>query len=157
MKYVALLRVINVCGNNVIKMADLKACFEKNGFKNVSTYIQSGNVIFDPPAGGERQTEKMESIIENFLSKKFNYASKVLVRSYPQVKKILAVVPTDWKTRKDLRCYIAFIKETLTPDQALREVVVKEGIDFVKAGPGVLYMSTLLSGITKSRLSKLAG
>ena len=44
--YLALLRGINVGGNNIIKMADLKACFEQMGFEDVSTYIQSGNVIF---------------------------------------------------------------------------------------------------------------
>ncbi|NCP46313.1 MAG: DUF1697 domain-containing protein, partial [Flavobacteriales bacterium] len=45
-QYLALLRGINVGGNNIIKMVDLKACFEKMGFTDVKTYIQSGNVIF---------------------------------------------------------------------------------------------------------------
>jgi uncharacterized protein (DUF1697 family) len=48
-KYLALLRGINVGGNNIIKMVDLKACFEKMGFLDVSTYIQSGNVLFSSP------------------------------------------------------------------------------------------------------------
>lgn len=46
-RFVALLRGINVGGNNIIKMADLKTCFEEMGFANVVTYIQSGNVLFD--------------------------------------------------------------------------------------------------------------
>ena len=46
-KYIALLRGINVGGNNMIKMADLKAAFERRGFQRVSTYINSGNVLFD--------------------------------------------------------------------------------------------------------------
>jgi hypothetical protein len=45
-QYVALLRGINVGGNNLIKMADLKACFEKLDLAEVATYIQSGNVLF---------------------------------------------------------------------------------------------------------------
>jgi uncharacterized protein (DUF1697 family) len=44
--YVALLRGTNVGGKNLIKMADLAACFEMIGFENVRTYIQSGNVIY---------------------------------------------------------------------------------------------------------------
>ena len=40
-KYIALLRGINVGGNNIIKMADLKAAFERRGFQNVVTYINS--------------------------------------------------------------------------------------------------------------------
>ena len=46
-RYIALLRGINVGGNNIIKMADLKACFERMGFCDVATYIQSGNVAFN--------------------------------------------------------------------------------------------------------------
>jgi uncharacterized protein (DUF1697 family) len=44
--YVALLRGINVGGKNLIKMPELKACFEVAGFQEVVTYIQSGNVLF---------------------------------------------------------------------------------------------------------------
>jgi uncharacterized protein (DUF1697 family) len=53
-RYVALLRGINVGGKNPIKMTDLKACFEAEGFEDVATYIQSGNVVFtsDRSAGG---------------------------------------------------------------------------------------------------------
>ena len=46
-RFIALLRGINVGGNNMIKMADLKAAFERRGFANVSTYINSGNVLFN--------------------------------------------------------------------------------------------------------------
>ncbi|NIP26808.1 MAG: DUF1697 domain-containing protein, partial [Phycisphaerae bacterium] len=45
-QYAALLRGINVGGKNIIKMADLRACFERMGFSDVRTYIQSGNVLF---------------------------------------------------------------------------------------------------------------
>ena len=46
-RYIVLLRGINVGGNNIIKMADLKTCFQEMGFDSVVTYIQSGNVLFD--------------------------------------------------------------------------------------------------------------
>jgi uncharacterized protein (DUF1697 family) len=46
MRYVALLRGINVGANNPVSMAKLKACLETTGFEAVTTYIQSGNVIF---------------------------------------------------------------------------------------------------------------
>lgn len=47
MKYIALLRGINVGGKNPVAMSDLRASFEALGFTNVQTYINSGNVIFD--------------------------------------------------------------------------------------------------------------
>ena len=45
-RHLALLRGINVGGNNIIKMSDLRVCFEAMGLSGVETYIQSGNVIF---------------------------------------------------------------------------------------------------------------
>ena len=52
--YVALLRGINVGGKNLIRMPALKACFEENGFEDVSTYIQSGNVLFATAEKGSK-------------------------------------------------------------------------------------------------------
>jgi uncharacterized protein (DUF1697 family) len=48
-KYVALIRGINVGGNSIIPMAKLRAAFEEYGVKNVSTFIASGNVLFEAP------------------------------------------------------------------------------------------------------------
>jgi uncharacterized protein (DUF1697 family) len=45
-RYVALLRGINVGGKNLIPMPALRACFEREGFADLATYIQSGNVLF---------------------------------------------------------------------------------------------------------------
>ena len=55
--YVALLRGINVGGANTVSMATLKAIFEKLGFINVSTYINSGNVIFQSDSTDSRRLE----------------------------------------------------------------------------------------------------
>ena len=63
--YVALLRGINVGGNNIIRMTALKACFETLGFQDVSTYIQSGNVLFST---AESDTVKLTAKIETALS-----------------------------------------------------------------------------------------
>jgi hypothetical protein len=65
-KYLALLRGINVGGNNVIKMNDLKKTFEEMGFSGVQTYIQSGNVIF---YGGENNKAKLSRKIEQTLTR----------------------------------------------------------------------------------------
>lgn len=58
--YVSILRGINVSGKNVIKMADLKQLFETMGYKDVKTYIQSGNVVF---TSKEQNTDNLESTI----------------------------------------------------------------------------------------------
>jgi uncharacterized protein (DUF1697 family) len=152
MKYIALLRGINVGGKNIIKMADLIKTVEKCGFTNVKTYIQSGNVLFK---SSEKNTSKIVKNLEECFLKGFMYNSRIIVRTYEQLKKIAAEVPSDWEKRDDLRCYIAFTGETVTIQEIMQEIELKEGIDFLKAGEGALYMSTLLSGLTRSRFTKL--
>jgi uncharacterized protein (DUF1697 family) len=153
-KYVAFLRGINVGGKNIIKMAALKEVVEKCGYRNVSTFIQSGNVIFEAE---EDNIKKVANHLEESLSKAFNYQSKIVLVSHDQLRRVLSEVPNKWKNHDDLRCYIAFIIEPVTAEAVLAEVKLKEGIDSAEVGKGVLYMSTLLSGITKSGFTKLIG
>ncbi len=152
MKYVALLRGINVGGNNTIKMEQLRACFEASGFEQVMTYIQSGNVIFESE---DENRERLIREIEESLSQTFNYLARIVLRSSAEIQKVVSDVPDDWSTRTDLRCNIAFIKEPITVHEAWQEIVPKEGIDVVTVGHGVLYLSTLVSGLTTSALRKL--
>ncbi len=152
MKYIALLRGINVGGNNLIKMADLVLAFQKMGFKQVSTFIQSGNVLFESK---EKSTAKLAKIIETGLSKTFSYDARVVIRSHMQLKDNIENIPSDWKTRNDIRCYMAFIREPVTVQQVLDELQLKEGIDFAQAGNGLVYLTTLQSGLTKSKLNKI--
>jgi uncharacterized protein (DUF1697 family) len=152
MKYVALLRGINVGGKNIIKMSDLKKTVEKCGFTNVSTYIQSGNVLFK---SDNKNISKIVEKLEDSFLKDFAYNSCIVVKSYEQLQKIVSDVPPDWGKSNDLRCYIAFIGGSISIQDVMREIELKEGIDFIKAGEGVLYMSTLLSGLTRSRFTKL--
>jgi uncharacterized protein (DUF1697 family) len=153
-KYVALLRGINVGGKNIIKMTDLKEEVEKSGYKKVSTFIQSGNVIFETD---EDSTQNITKHLEIALSKAFSYQSKIVLIFHDQLKQILSEIPIEWKHQDNLRCYIAFVKEPMTPQKVLAEVKLKEDVDSAKLGKGVVYMSTLLTGITKSGFTKLIG
>ena len=152
MRHVALLRGINVGGNNLIKMTALKEAFEDAGFENVATYIASGNVVFDaqgPPSA-------LEPKIEKALSKTFGYEARVLVRSQRQLGAVLNAAPKRWPDPKS-RCNIIFLKAPLTPKAALAAVpVLKEGVDTVTLGPGALYLGQLLARMSKSRVSKIA-
>jgi uncharacterized protein (DUF1697 family) len=152
MKYVALLRGINVGGNNVIKMELLRACFEAGGFQQVMTYIQSGNVLFE---SDEENRAKLTKNIEARVSQTFKYSARIVVRSYTEMQKVVSEAPDDWNTRTDLRCNIAFIKDPVTASEAFQEILPQEGIDSVTIGEGVVYISTVLSGLTKSALVKL--
>ncbi len=150
MKYTALLRGINVGGNSTVKMSELQETFKNAGFSNVATYINSGNVVFESNKNDVKQLTKE---IDLLLQKTF-FAIKTVVLSYEELQHVLEHIPNTWKN-EDLRKYIAFVKNPSKPDDVIKEVQLKDGIDFIEKGPGVVYMSTKMSGLTKSGFPKL--
>lgn len=114
-RYVALLRGINVGGNRLIKMADLKEMFEAMKFKNVSTYIQSGNVLFDAK---ETDTDALRKKIEKALEKDLGYSVDIYLRSKEEMA---AIVEYDafkkMKAGEDAKVYVAFLSDTPTKAQ----------------------------------------
>lgn len=90
--HLALLRGLNVGGHKILKMADLKLLFESLGFVEVTTYIQSGNVLFSPP---EPQMEAMilEEIISEGITELYGFEVPVLVKEISEVEAILAACP----------------------------------------------------------------
>jgi len=152
-RYLALLRGINVGGNNIIKMADLKASFEKMGFTDVKTYIQSGNVIF---SSEENETSTLEERIEKVLSETFNYQSRVVVVSYEQLKAVVEQSPEEFGMHPDTQKYdVVFLKEPLTAENAFDQIIARKEIDFVYAQNGVIYFKRTIANLTKSYISKI--
>lgn len=155
MRYITLLRGINVGGNNIVKMADLKNSFEEMGFENVKTYIQSGNVLFD---SDEKDLIKLEKEIEKVLSEKFNYVSKVVIISHEQLERIINSAPKDFGVYiQDYRYDVLFLKSPLTSESALENILAREGVDYINAGEGVIYFSRLISKAGQSYLNKIIG
>jgi uncharacterized protein (DUF1697 family) len=154
MRYVALLRGINVGGNNVIKMADLRSCLESHGLRDVVTYIQSGNVLFTT-TGSER--DKLVRRIEGVLGESFDYRASVVLRTSKQMRDVVERAPAGFgadpaKYRYD----VIFLKDPLTASTAMKSVLAREGVDEAHAGVGVLYFSRLISKASQSQLAKLA-
>src|SRR5712691_6588800 len=89
-KYVAFLRGINVGGKKLIKMEELRRVFDSLGFKNVSTYIQSGNVIFDAT---EVNPNLLAKKIENKLHKSLGHEVTVILKTLNVLKDILKRSP----------------------------------------------------------------
>ena len=90
-KYIGILRGINVGGKRKIVMSDLKEILVKIGFENVSTYIQSGNIIFT-------KTENLDNLetaqkIEAAIEKTFGFEVPVIVRSAQELNEIIAQNP----------------------------------------------------------------
>ena len=152
-RFVALLRGINVGGNNLIRMPELKSCFEKQGLRDVVTYIQSGNVLFSAPAAGGA---KLTSQLEHTLARTFNYKATLVLRNRRQMEDIVGRAPARFgEAPASYRYDVIFLKEPLTAAVAIETVPVKDGVDEVCTGPGVLYFSRLVSKAAESRLSRV--
>lgn len=152
-QYLALLRGINVGGKNIIKMTDLKACFESLGFSEVVTYIQSGNVLFK---SADKDKVGLTNRIEEELSKRFDYPSRLVTVTHKELKKTVENAPRGFGSEPDkFRYDVIFLKEPLTPKEAMKSVSAKEGVDEAYAGEHVLYFSRLISKATQSRLTRI--
>lgn len=152
--HVALLRGINVGGKNLIRMPALKECFESDGFEDVVTYIQSGNVLFR--ATGSAST--LATRIEDMLGKTFDhYKAWVVVRSHAQMRAIVEEAPERFGSDPETFLYdVVFLKAPLTARSALKEIPTKEGVDEVYGGRGVVYFSRLKAKATSSRINRVA-
>jgi uncharacterized protein (DUF1697 family) len=153
--YVALLRGINVGGSNLIRMPALKACFEAEGFRDVATCLQSGNVLF---TASRATQDRLTAQIEKTLSKTFAYQARVVVRSFEQMKATVEGAPRGFGRQPATYRYdVIFLKHPLTPDEAMKSVSAKPGVDRVFAGDSVLYCSRLISKAAQSHLSRVVG
>lgn len=113
-RYIALLRGINVSGQKIIKMERLKEIFESMKFKNVRTYIQSGNVLFDST---ELNSETLINKIESHIKKSLGYEVPTVVRSVSEIEKIIKLNPfSKIKIDKEVGLYVTFLSEVPKSD-----------------------------------------
>jgi uncharacterized protein (DUF1697 family) len=152
-RYVALLRGINVGGNNLIKMIALRSSFAEIGFSDVESYIQSGNVIFSSKL---KNKAKLTAMIEEALSEAYNYESKVVVVSASEMERVVAQAPKGFgKDPVAYRYDVIFVREPVKTREALKDVPTAPGVDDIAAGDHALYFRRLANEAAQSKLSKL--
>lgn len=109
-KYLALLRGINVGGHHKVPMEDLKLQFREMGFSKVQTLLNSGNVIFEGPAG---QGDDFEVYLSTRLAERFGFLIPVLISDMEMIKKVVKENPFKHiPIHKDLRFYVTFLKSS---------------------------------------------
>lgn len=152
MRYVALLRGINVGGKSVVRMADLKECIEELGYDEVSTFIASGNVLFE---SAERDAAKLESAIERALERRFKLPITVVVRSRAEIGRIVKAIPQDWIGDRSLRVNVAFVRRTVDGRELAHELEPREGVDELVPTKTSLIWATRRDALTRSGMQKL--
>jgi uncharacterized protein (DUF1697 family) len=111
--HVALLRGVNVGGRNRIAMADLRAVVTSLGHTDVSTYIQSGNVVF---CTAETDTAALVTVLERAIAQTLGVAPRVVVLAREELSQVVANNP--YPDEADhRRLHAAFSGEQISPDQ----------------------------------------
>src|ERR671914_101122 len=106
MVHVALLRGINVGGKNKVDMKQLKAAFEDAGMKDVTTYINSGNVVF---SSSIRSKARLVGLLESAISAGFGLEVPVLVRDVGNMRTVVGTIPDHWVNDETMRCDVMFL------------------------------------------------
>lgn len=154
MRYTALLRGINVGGRNKVAMADLREAFEAGGYTSVSTYIQTGNLLFESDA----PRDTLEGDVEAMLERRFGFPLVVVVRSHAELRGIVEEAPEGFGQQPStFHSDVIFLKPSLSSDQAMDVVHRRDGVDQAWPGRGVLYFARLSERRSQSRMSRIVG
>lgn len=156
MKYIALLRGINVGGNNKVSMADLKVALTEAGLSNVRTYINSGNVLFESNLNNEIE---LTELCERAIEKRFGFAVGCVVLSEKSYKVDVDTAPSWWgRIDPNIRSDALFVLRHGTA-QAVVDAVgdVNNDYEWVVAGDKVVFWTVDRRKYTKARLPKIIG
>jgi uncharacterized protein (DUF1697 family) len=152
--YIALLRGINVGGNNIIKMAELRECITGLGFENVRTYIQSGNILFEST---DQDSEVLETHIQEAIAVQFSIDLTVVVVKKQTLQKIINNAPSWWGKDDQWKHNLIFlIRPFVVKDIVAAIGELKPDIEAIKAGDGVIYQSISKESFGKTTSGKLA-
>jgi len=129
-KYVAFLRAINVAGHATIKMTDLRARFERAGGQTVRTEIQSGNVLFETPAG---DAARIVRNVRDGLRRTLGVNPEIMVRRVDEVEALLESAPfRDWEAGRGVKLYVTFLARQPGRRPALPMVSTREALEVIK-------------------------
>lgn len=154
MFYIALLRGINVGGNNKINMGLLKQTFEKVGMSDVLTYINTGNIIF---SNKDLSKTELSRVLEEAIYDDFKLQIRVVVLSDEDLEQIIKAIPDTWKNDKEMKSDVMFLWDEINNESVLESLVIKPDIDTVKYVPGAILWSVDKTNVTKSGMSRIIG
>lgn len=154
MVFVALLRGINVGGNNKIDMKLLKGTFEGLGLKNVVTYINTGNIIF---TDGVHTAEELSGMLEEAIHNDFGLVIKVMIRTLDEIKTIMDNLPDHWTNDNSMKSDVLYLWDDVNEESVLEKLTIKPEIDNVIYVRGAILWSYDKEHAGKSGMSKIIG
>ena len=149
--FVALFSGINVGGNRIVKMAELKSFFESLGFTDVATYVQSGNVVFQAKKGDAAAlTKELEAAFE----KKWGFYSRIMVRDLSWFERLVSENPYPEAAADHTKLHAYALERQPTADEVARLTERCTGPERFEVKGDVLYLSAP-DGLGKSVFANL--
>lgn len=145
--YIALLRGINVSGKNLIKMVELKEALTTAGLTDVSTYIQSGNILFK----SERNPESLTILIESVLLKDFDIQVPVIVFNRTYLQEVIRNQPFNFEFEPS-KFAISFLSDQVDAEflSGLHPLMTQS--ELIEIGEHALYLY-YPNGLGRSKLT----
>lgn len=149
----ALLRGINVGGNFKIDMKALKAMVETLGFKHVSTYINSGNVLFV----SDLDPKSIQSMIESGIKTQFGLSLSIMIRDAQNIADLCAAFPKQWVNDADQKTDILFLSEVVDRPETVSLIRHDPKIDTLIYVKGAIGWNVSRADYPKSGMKHFIG
>lgn len=152
--YLALFRGINVSGHNLIKMEPLKKVLEAEGYRNVQTYIQSGNVIFE---SDEVNLQAIARAMENLMYKEYGHNVVIFILDEAMVIKAIENNPycgREPESQGIKKYFVAFLSDVPKSDGLDKLKKYHRGEDEYKIIDTVMYLK-LAGSAADSKLTNV--
>ena len=149
-QYICLLRGINVGGQKSMQMSDLRDCFEKWGFQDILTYIQSGNILF---RANESSKTALKAIIEAGIKKEYGFDVETFVTTGSAISKMIAGSPyRERSLRSDEKIYFTLLSSIPEKENVRKLIEFSEGDDQITLAKDVVY-ALIRKGYNKTKFS----
>jgi uncharacterized protein (DUF1697 family) len=150
-KFVALLRGINVGKSVQVSMTTLKSILEELGLKDVVTYLNSGNVVFE----SDRGALELAQVITDELEKKFGQNIPVLIKSSAEIIDIQESIPDDWRSDKTEQTYVAYLFSDAARPEIIDELPIKKQYMEIKYAHGAIIWNIKRENLNRSQITKI--
>ena len=153
MKYVALLRGINVGNGARVPMGELKAMLEGLGLTDVVTYLNSGNAVFCSAMSAPELTR----LIEQTLARMFGQEVPTLVKSSAEIISIAESIPDEWGSDKGEQTYVAYLYGDVDAPDLVSELPVRFEFLTIFYTPGAIVWNIKRENYNRSHITRIAG
>lgn len=157
MKYVALLRGVNVGGNHRVPKAEFRMVLEELGFHDVIIYINSGNAVFS-------YHKKVSSqVVRAALEKHFGFSIPTLILSGERICAIAAAIPQEWTNdppkpdKSGQKSDVLYLFDEVNTETILQDIGYKSDIETMKYVDGAVLANITRKHQSRGSLQKITG